>query len=225
MIAGLKTGLHSFNPETGNFALLHVVEPHAPNNRLNDGFVDSDGFLWFGSMDDNEEDPSGALYQLTEAGCLRRDPGYVVSNGPAESPDGRIAVSHRHARRRHLRLRSHARRHLVQQTRVRAFRRRRGISGRAHRRRRRLRLDRRVRWLGPQALLAAGRTAVDAATALLGRDQGGFRRRRSAGRFTSPPLHVALDAEQRKQQPLAGGLFRVRVDVPGLPQGIVSHGI
>jgi sugar lactone lactonase YvrE len=37
--------------------------------------------------------------------------------------------------------------------------------------------------------------------------------------------HVALDAEQRKQQPLAGGLFRVRVDVPGLPQGIVSHGI
>ena len=37
--------------------------------------------------------------------------------------------------------------------------------------------------------------------------------------------HVALDAEQRKQQPLAGGLFRARVDVPGLPQGIVSHGI
>ena len=38
--------------------------------------------------------------------------------------------------------------------------------------------------------------------------------------------HVALDAEeQRRQQPLAGGLFRARVDVPGLPQGIVSHGI
>ena len=89
MIAGLKTGLHSFNPETGNFNLLHVVEPHAPNNRLNDGFVDSEGFLWFGSMDDNEEDPSGALYQLGPEGCLRRDPGYVVSNGPAESPDGR----------------------------------------------------------------------------------------------------------------------------------------
>ena len=29
LIAGLKTGLHKFNPETGNFALLHVVEPHA----------------------------------------------------------------------------------------------------------------------------------------------------------------------------------------------------
>ena len=90
MIAGLKTGLHSFNPETGNFNQLHVVEPHAPNNRLNDGFVDSEGFLWFGSMDDNEEDPSGALYQLGAEGCVRRDPGYVVTNGPAESPDGRV---------------------------------------------------------------------------------------------------------------------------------------
>ena len=90
LIAGLKTGLHRFNPETGNFALLHVVEPHAPNNRLNDGFVDSHGFLWFGSMDDNEEEPSGALYQLGDAGCVTRDPGYVVTNGPAESPDGRV---------------------------------------------------------------------------------------------------------------------------------------
>ena len=41
-------------------------------------------------MDDNEEDPSGALYQLGDEGCVRRDPGYVVTNGPAESPDGRV---------------------------------------------------------------------------------------------------------------------------------------
>ena len=37
--------------------------------------------------------------------------------------------------------------------------------------------------------------------------------------------HVALSAEERTQQPLAGGLFRARVDVPGLPQRVVSHGI
>jgi sugar lactone lactonase YvrE len=37
--------------------------------------------------------------------------------------------------------------------------------------------------------------------------------------------HVALSADERKQQPLAGGLFRARVDVPGRPQGIVRHGI
>ena len=41
-------------------------------------------------MDDNEEEPSGALYQLDDDGCMRRDPGYVVTNGPAESPDGRV---------------------------------------------------------------------------------------------------------------------------------------
>ena len=37
--------------------------------------------------------------------------------------------------------------------------------------------------------------------------------------------HVALSAEERKQQPLAGGLFRARIDVPGLPQRVVLHGI
>ena len=37
--------------------------------------------------------------------------------------------------------------------------------------------------------------------------------------------HVALNSEERRQQPLAGGLFRVRIDVPGLPQKIVTHGI
>ena len=78
LIAGLKTGLHKFNPETGNFTLLHVVEPHAPNNRLNDGFVDAQGFLWFGSMDDNEEEPvarctSSTTPSTSPRSRLRRD--------------------------------------------------------------------------------------------------------------------------------------------------------
>jgi len=37
--------------------------------------------------------------------------------------------------------------------------------------------------------------------------------------------HVGLTAEERERQPLAGGLFRVTVDVPGLPQGTISYGI
>ena len=90
LIAGPQDRPASLQSGNRQLHLLHVVEPHAPNNRLNDGFVDSEGFLWFGSMDDNEEDPSGALYQLDDEGCMRRDPGYVVTNGPAESPDGRM---------------------------------------------------------------------------------------------------------------------------------------
>src|SRR5215470_13494052 len=44
-VCGLKTGLHRFDPQTGKFTLLRVVEPERPNNRLNDGFVDSAGYL------------------------------------------------------------------------------------------------------------------------------------------------------------------------------------
>lgn len=34
-----------------------------------------------------------------------------------------------------------------------------------------------------------------------------------------------LDDEQRAEQPLAGGLFRTRVAVPGLSPGRVAHGL
>lgn len=90
-VVGLKTGLHRFDPETGAFAPAGEVEPHLPANRLNDGCVSPEGALWFGSMHDPELEPSGALYRLGENGrCARLDEGYVITNGPAFSPDGRI---------------------------------------------------------------------------------------------------------------------------------------
>lgn len=224
LIAGLKTGLHSFNAETGNFALLHVVEPHAPGNRLNDGFVDSQGFLWFGSMDDAEEDPSGALYQLTATGCLRRDPGYVVSNGPAESPDGRV-LYHTDTLSGIIYAFDRARTGSLSNKRVFAR-------------------------VAPGDGYPDG-PSVDAEGCVWTGLFGGWGLRRYSPRgellrtlrlpcsavtkatFGGEDLrtlyittaHVALDAEERRQQPLAGGLFSIRVDVPGLPQGIVSHGI
>jgi xylono-1,5-lactonase len=61
-----------------------------PGNRLNDGFVDPSGHLWFGSMDDGEEQPDGSLYRVSDDGKLViQDSGYVITNGPALSPDGR----------------------------------------------------------------------------------------------------------------------------------------
>jgi xylono-1,5-lactonase len=224
LIAGLKTGLHRFNPETGNFALLQVVEPHAPNNRLNDGFVDSEGFLWFGSMDDTEEEPSGALYQLGPQGCIRRDPGYVVTNGPAESPDGRTLY---HTDTLAGVIYAFDRARDGQLTNKRVFVRIAAGGGYPD---------------GP---------IVDAEGCLWTGLFGGWALQRysPAGKlldeirlpcsavtkaaFAGDDLrtlyittaHVALSPEERKQQPLAGGLFRARVAVPGLPQGIVSHGI
>jgi xylono-1,5-lactonase len=224
LIAGLKTGLHRFNPETGNFALLHVVEPHAPNNRLNDGFVDSEGFLWFGSMDDAELEPSGALYQLTATGCLRRDPGYVITNGPCESPDGRV-LYHTDTLAGIIYAFDRARSGALTNKRV--FARIASATGYPD---------------GP---------VVDAEGCVwTGLFAGGCLQRYSpAGELLSTlPLPCAnvtkavfggddlrtlyittawkgLSATQREAQPLAGGLFRVRVDVPGISQGIVNHGI
>jgi sugar lactone lactonase YvrE len=90
-MVGLKNGLHRFEPETGKFVLFAHVEPHLPDNRLNDGSVCPEGTLWFGSMHDPETEASGALYRLDENGrAVPLDSGYIVTNGPAFSPDGRI---------------------------------------------------------------------------------------------------------------------------------------
>ncbi len=89
LIVGLKTGLHTFDPANGSFTLRHVVEPDRPNNRLNDGAVDGTGHLWFGSMDDGERAETGRLYRLDGQGPQPKDDGYCITNGPAFSPDGK----------------------------------------------------------------------------------------------------------------------------------------
>lgn len=88
-ICGLKDGLYRFDSQTGEFAKLSEVEPHLRFNRLNDGFVDSQGYLWFGSMDDGEKQPTGSLYRVADTGeIVRQDEGYVITNGPVMSSDG-----------------------------------------------------------------------------------------------------------------------------------------
>jgi sugar lactone lactonase YvrE len=88
-IAGLKTGLHAFDPATGAFEFLSNAEADRPANRLNDGAVDRHGRLWFGSMDDGESAPNGKLYCYDRGAVRAMDDGYVITNGPAFSPDGR----------------------------------------------------------------------------------------------------------------------------------------
>lgn len=89
-IAGLQSGLHRFDPQSGAFGLLVEVEPDRPDNRLNDAVVDPEGRLWFGTMHDGESDKSGAFYCF-HRGELRRTriTGIAITNGPAISPDGK----------------------------------------------------------------------------------------------------------------------------------------
>ncbi|KQS54283.1 gluconolaconase [Brevundimonas sp. Leaf363] len=94
LICGVRGGLHRFDPATGQFTLIVAVEEDRPQNRLNDGFVAPDGSLWFGSMDDSEEQKTGALYRWADGELTRHDDGYGVTNGPALSPDGRTLYHH-----------------------------------------------------------------------------------------------------------------------------------
>ncbi|AOZ02180.1 gluconolaconase [Cupriavidus sp. USMAHM13] len=89
-LCGMQHGLYRFDPADGSCRKLLEVEPELPGNRINDGFVDPAGRLWFGTMDDGESAASGSLYQLgDDARLMCRDQGYVITNGPAMSPDGR----------------------------------------------------------------------------------------------------------------------------------------
>ena len=88
-VAGLQSGLYRFEPDDGSFSLIAEVEPELPGNRLNDGVVDNEGRLWFGSMDNGEAGASGRFYsyhkgKLQDSGV----PPVAITNGPAISADG-----------------------------------------------------------------------------------------------------------------------------------------
>ena len=88
LIAGLANGLYAFNPLDGTFRLIASVEPDRPGNRLNDATLGPDGAIWFGTMDDAEQAPSGRFYRfdgsLSECGIAPM----TITNGPAIAPDG-----------------------------------------------------------------------------------------------------------------------------------------
>ena len=89
-VVGLNGALTHFNAANGEFRHLMDVEPERDENRLNDACVSPQGELWFGSMHDPECELTGSLYRLCSQGRLyTMDQGYVVTNGPAFSPDGR----------------------------------------------------------------------------------------------------------------------------------------
>ncbi|PIB42028.1 calcium-binding protein [Pseudomonas sp. 2822-15] len=91
LVAALKTGIHLFDPATGELEFIVNPEVDRPGNQLNDGKVGPDGCFWVGSMDENSMNISGALYRVTASGevTLVKD-GIFISNGLAWSPDGKI---------------------------------------------------------------------------------------------------------------------------------------
>lgn len=216
LICGVQGGLYRFDPAVGHFSQVLAVEADLPGNRLNDGYVDRAGALWFGSMDDAETAPSGALYRVARDGVpVVRDAGYVITNGPAMSPDGRT-LYHNDTLRRVI--------HAFDMDEAGC------LSGK--------RVFARIEGSGyPDGL------AVDSEGCVWVALYGGARieRRSPDGRligavgfpcanvtklaFGGDDLRTVYATTARKglseaeiaAQPLAGGLFRFEVDVPGLP--------
>src|SRR5438445_1254783 len=91
LIVGLQSGLHRFDPVSGHFDRLTHVDAHFPANRLNDAAVDTDGHIWFGTMDNEEAKATGRLYRWD--GAQHIDTGaapVVITNGPAIAPGGKL---------------------------------------------------------------------------------------------------------------------------------------
>lgn len=58
---------------------------------FNDGKVDRHGALWLGSSDASEAAPIGRLWRIAGPKVTEVAAGFIVSNGPAFSPNGRTA--------------------------------------------------------------------------------------------------------------------------------------
>jgi sugar lactone lactonase YvrE len=101
-IAGLRSGFAELDLDPFSIRLIGSPEPERPGNRLNDAKADSAGRIYAGSMPIGADQPSGALYRLDpDRRITRLDDGYIVSNGPAFSRNGR-AMYHTDSVRRHI---------------------------------------------------------------------------------------------------------------------------
>ncbi|MCU4676107.1 SMP-30/gluconolactonase/LRE family protein [Catenovulum sp. 2E275] len=83
-IAALKSGIWLLDQTFNKIKQLHP-QLEKNNMRFNDAKVDSDGKLWFGTMDNNEQAASGQLFCLNKGKLTLEDDGYLVTNGPAFS--------------------------------------------------------------------------------------------------------------------------------------------
>lgn len=89
MLVGMQSGPHRFDPASGKYEPIAEVDPHLPDNRLNDAAVDPAGRVWFGTMDNLESDKTGKVYVL-DRGEVRESAiqPITITNGPAVHPLG-----------------------------------------------------------------------------------------------------------------------------------------
>jgi sugar lactone lactonase YvrE len=89
LLVMLDEGVHWLDWDSGRLALLADPNQRRDGISYNDAKVDRQGRLWVGTYDLAEQAPRGVLYRIDRSGSGElADCGFVVSNGPAFSPDG-----------------------------------------------------------------------------------------------------------------------------------------
>ncbi len=63
-LAAMSSGIYTMTLPQGEAKFLAQPEPHAPENRYNDGKVDPSGRFWIASMHTDEKEHRGAMYVL-----------------------------------------------------------------------------------------------------------------------------------------------------------------
>lgn len=87
LVLGMSSALHRLADGEAPRELL-PIEMDA-RNRTNDATTDSDGRLWFGTMDDSESEATGAMYRYAGGRIDKVGGECVITNGPAVTADGR----------------------------------------------------------------------------------------------------------------------------------------
>lgn len=90
LVFAMQHGFYFMDAEKSEPTLITDPERHLPNNRFNDGKCDPLGRFWAGTMSMHNEAAAGTLYCLgTNRKVRAMISGVSVSNGLAWSPDGR----------------------------------------------------------------------------------------------------------------------------------------
>lgn len=90
-IAAAGGSFVEIDPDTGRLTPLVEVENAARRTRMNDGYVDPAGRFWAGTMSLDGAAGQGTLYRLDVDGSVQPVIAPVTtSNGPAWSPDGSL---------------------------------------------------------------------------------------------------------------------------------------
>lgn len=90
-ILAAQYGFYFLDLETGEIVHLADPEAHLPDNRFNDGKCDARGRFWAGTMSMNGKKEEGSLYCIDQDMTVRKMLGNVsVSNGISWSPDNSI---------------------------------------------------------------------------------------------------------------------------------------